>query len=122
MTSKNIHDLVLFSQHEPDYDESLTPAEKCVAGQPLQRTWHHFTSADEAFFSGVWEAEPGCWNIDYTENEYCRILSGHSILRDPDGAEQHLRAGDDIVIPAGFRGQWEVVETTRKIYVIHLPG
>jgi uncharacterized cupin superfamily protein len=31
---------------------------------------------------------------------------------------QHLRAGDRAVIRPGFKGTWEVVETTRKDYVI----
>jgi uncharacterized protein len=31
------------------------------------------------------------------------------------------RAGDSFVIRPGFRGVWEVIETTRKDYVIVLP-
>lgn len=119
MSGKSTADLVFFRSNEPEYSESLTPADRCVAGQPMQRTWHHFTSEDEKFFAGTWEAGPGCWCIRYTENEYCRILSGHSVLRDSAGAEATLRAGDDVVIPAGFEGEWEVIETTRKVYVIY---
>jgi uncharacterized cupin superfamily protein len=114
-----VEDLVFFAEHEPEYSEAPTPAGKCVRGQPLQRTWHHFTSADEKFFAGTWEAEPGCWKVTYTENEFCRILEGHSILRDTDGNERELKAGDDFVIPSGFSGEWEVVATTKKIYVIY---
>lgn len=114
-----VEDLVFFAEHEPEYSEAPTPAAKCVRGQPLQRTWHHFTSADEKFFAGTWEAEPGCWKVTYTENEFCRILEGHSILRDTDGNERELKAGDDFVIPSGFSGEWEVVATTKKIYVIY---
>ena len=29
--------------------------------------------------------------------------------------------GDECVIPAGFEGEWEVLETTRKTYVIYEP-
>ena len=119
--STSITDLVFFAEHEPEYSEAPTPAEKCVRGQPLQRTWHYFTSDDEKFFAGTWEAEPGCWTVSYTENEFCRILEGRSILRDTDGNERELKAGDDFVIPAGFSGEWEVVETTKKIYVIYEP-
>ena len=113
--------LVFFDSHEPEFSEAATPAEKCIRGQPLQRTWHHFTSRDDKFFAGIWEAEPGCWRISYTENEFCRILAGESILRDANGNESTVRAGDNFVIPAGFEGEWEVVETTRKIYVIYEP-
>jgi len=117
----NISDLVFFDQHEPEFDEYLTAKEKCIRNQPLQRTWHHFTSDDGKFFAGIWEAEPGCWEIDYTENEFCQILAGHSILRDASGRERELKAGDNFTIPRGFKGQWEVLETTRKIYVIYEP-
>jgi len=99
----------------------VTAAEKCVHGQPVQRTWHHYTSRDGTFFSGIWEAEPGCWTINYTEDEFCQILAGRSILRDEQGNQRELKAGDNFVIPAGFTGQWEVQETTRKIYVIYQP-
>ena len=70
---------------------------------------------------GTWEAEPGCWRVDYTENEFCQILEGHSILRDACGNEMDLKAGDNLVIPVGFKGEWQVVETTKKIYVIYEP-
>jgi uncharacterized cupin superfamily protein len=40
-------------------------------------------------------------------------------LRDCDGNELELTAGDKICIPAGFSGEWEVVEPTQKIYVIY---
>ena len=119
--SASINDLVFFAEHEPEFSESPTPAEKCITGQPLQRTWHHFTSADEKFFAGLWEAEPGCWKINYTENEFCQILAGRSILRDADGNEVALKAGDNFTIPSGFNGEWEVIETTKKIYVIYEP-
>jgi uncharacterized cupin superfamily protein len=28
-------------------------------------------------------------------------------------------AGDEFVIPRGFEGVWEVIERTRKVYVIY---
>jgi uncharacterized cupin superfamily protein len=82
MENKTVADLIFFDTHAPEYSESLTAEDRCVRGRPLQRTWHHFTSEDERFFAGIWEAEPGCWTIRYTENEFCQILSGHSVLRD----------------------------------------
>ncbi|MDX1500210.1 MAG: cupin domain-containing protein [Woeseiaceae bacterium] len=122
MARQLIADIPFFDRHDAEFSESRTPKEKCIDGQPLQRTWNHFTSADEKFFAGTWEAEPGCWQISYTENEYCRIVSGRSILRDADGNETELKPGDEFVIPSGFEGQWEVIETTRKVYAIYEPG
>lgn len=121
MTAKNIHDLVFFDEHIAEFGEEPTAADKLVHGKPIQRSWHHFTSDDDKLFVGLWEAEPGCWKVEYTENEYCRVLSGRSLLRDTDGNEHPLEPGDDFVIPRGFRGEWEVLETTRKVYVIYQP-
>ena len=45
------------------------------------------------------------------------LLPGVSVLRDSDGNAKTLRAGDRFVIPAGFKGTWEVLEPCRKIYV-----
>ena len=121
MAVKSIHDLTFFDESIPEFSEELANIDKCTKSQPMQRTWHHFTSADDKFFAGTWESEPGCWTINYTENEFCQILSGHSILRDTDGNEHPLHPGDNFTIPAGFKGEWEVVETTKKIYVIYEP-
>jgi len=115
----SIEHLVFFAEHEAEFEEFPTAAEKCVKGRPLQRTWHHFTNADGKFFAGLWEAEPGCWEVSYSEDEYCQILAGRSVLRDASGQQRILQAGDNFVIPAGFAGQWEVLETTKKIYVIY---
>jgi uncharacterized cupin superfamily protein len=116
-----IKNLIFLAEQQGEFEQWSTAAEKCIRGQPVQRSWHQFTSADQKFFSGIWEAEPGCWNISYTENEYCHILAGKSVLRDEQGQEQVLQAGDQFIIPAGFTGQWDVIETTRKIYVIYQP-
>lgn len=121
MTAKNIHDLVFFDEHIAEFGEEAIAVEKLVHGKPMQRTWHHFTSDDDKLFVGLWEAEPGCWKVEYTENEYCRILAGRSLLRDTDGNEHPLEPGDDFVIPRGFHGEWEVLETTKKVYVIYQP-
>jgi uncharacterized cupin superfamily protein len=121
MNNESIHALVFFDENIPQFSEEPTAEEKCVIGRPVQRTWHHFTSADEKFFTGLWEADPGCWRVRYTENEFCQILSGRSLLRDLDGNEHPLKPGDNLTIPAGFAGEWEVLETTKKIYVIYQP-
>ena len=92
--------------------------EKVLAGDPVFTTWN----AEErpGLHCGIWQSTPGKWRISYDEWEYCRILEGHSILTEDGGAPQTVRAGDSFVIRPGFRGTWEVIETTRKDYVIVL--
>ncbi len=108
-----------------DFSEAGTPAEryrpapeKILKGDPQQTVYNHYNSPCEQFNAGVWEGEPGQWQVSYTEHEYCEIVHGVSVLRDENGQAKTLRAGDRFVIPAGFKGTWEVLETCRKIYVI----
>jgi uncharacterized protein len=64
----------------------------------------------------------GKWRVSYTEEEYCQILHGVSVITGDDGNAITVRAGDRFVIPRGFAGTWEVIETTKKLYVIYEPG
>ena len=94
------------------------PADRVLSGDPTYRTWN--VDERDGLYCGVWEATPGKWRIAYDEWEYCRILSGVSVIAEDGGAAVTVRGGDSFVIPPGFTGTWEVVETTRKDYVIRL--
>jgi uncharacterized cupin superfamily protein len=96
-------------------------AERLLAGAPAFRTWTFEETPDSKVFAGVWESTPGKWRISYDEWEYCSILSGVSIVTRDGEAPQRVTAGDAFVIQPGFEGTWEVVETTRKLFVVRLP-
>jgi len=100
--------------------EAGAPApDRVVSGAPKFRTWN-VEERDGGLYAGVWEATPGKWRIAYDEWEFCHILSGVSVIAE-DGAEARtVRAGDSFVLRPGFKGTWEVLETTRKEYVIRL--
>jgi uncharacterized cupin superfamily protein len=116
--TKSVADLVNFANSNATQERYPTPAERLVKGHPEQSNTLHF-EAGNRFFAGEWGAEPGCWKVKYTEDEYFHILSGKSIIRDLEGNEMLLVAGDHVCVPAGFEGEWEVLEYTRKIYVIY---
>jgi uncharacterized protein len=103
-------------------DEYHLPAEKLISGNPTQVAWNCYTDASGKFFTGIWQSEPGKWRIRYTEEEYCHLLQGVSVITSLDGRSLTVRAGDRFVIPRGFTGTWEVIEATRKIYVIYEAG
>jgi uncharacterized protein len=109
-------------------DETLSEPERgapapdrLLSGSPEFETWSTYESADGQYFAGLWRATPGCWRIVYTEWEYCEMLEGVSIITSADGEPKTFTAGDRFVLEPGFEGTWEVVETTLKRYVIHLP-
>ena len=97
-------------------ETSRPPPDRVVAGDPVFTTWN----AEERgnLYCGMWQATPGKWRIQYDEWEYCRILEGLSVITEDGGAARIVRAGDSFVIRPGFRGTWEVLETTLKDYVI----
>jgi uncharacterized cupin superfamily protein len=97
----------------------LPAPEKILSGHPRQRVWSQYTDAGQKFSVGIWECEPGAWRVRYTEEEYCRVVMGRSLLTSADGVVREVVAGDEFVIPRGFEGVWEVIERTRKIYVIY---
>jgi len=98
--------------------EGGAPApDRLVSGNPSFRTWN-VEEAEGGLYAGVWEATPGKWRIEYTEWEFCHILSGLSVITEEGGGDRTVRAGDSFVLRPGFRGTWEVIETTRKEYVI----
>ncbi|MCY1280375.1 hypothetical protein D9M70_291610 [compost metagenome] len=114
----NIQQIVDFAHADSPTEHYRPAAEKILKGDPEQSVRNHYSSPCGQFSSGIWEGAPGQWTIAYTEHEYCEILQGVSVLRDSDGGAKTLRAGDRFVIPAGFKGTWEVLEPTRKVYVI----
>lgn len=105
----------------PSEEYHLSP-EKLLDGNPLQQVWLDYADASGKFFAGSWRSEPGRWRIRYTEEEYCELLSGLSRIASDSGAVTTLRPGDRFVVPRGFTGTWEVVETTTKRFVIYEPG
>ena len=102
-------------------DESSPPADRVLAGDPLTRTWNIEETPDGKLYAGIWEATPGKWRVAYDEWEFCQVESGISVVTEDGGTAVTLKAGDSLVLRPGFTGTWEVIETTRKTYVIRLP-
>ncbi|KAF1067965.1 MAG: hypothetical protein GAK45_01518 [Pseudomonas citronellolis] len=114
----NVEQIIDFAQASTAPEHYRPAAEKILKGDPAQNVRNHYGSPCGQFNVGIWEGEPGQWQVNYTEHEYCEILQGVSVIRDADGGARTVRAGDRFVIPAGFSGTWEVLESCRKVYVI----
>lgn len=105
------------SSIEPE--EGAPAPDRLLAGEPRFRTWN-LEEADGGIYAGVWQSTPGKWRVSYDEWEYFHMLEGYSIVTPDDGAPVHLRVGDRFILRPGFKGTWEVVETTLKDYVIRV--
>ncbi|MFC5385759.1 cupin domain-containing protein [Aquamicrobium segne] len=100
-------------------EEGAPAPERLISGNPQFRTWN-IEERDGALYAGIWESTPGKWRISYDEWEFCHILSGVSVISEEDGEARRVQAGDSFILRPGFKGVWEVLETTRKHYVIRL--
>lgn len=107
---------------ECETEEYFLPPEKLLCGNPKQTLETQYADASGKFFVGLWRSEPGKWRIAYTEEEYCEMLEGASVITDSQGNSLHVTGGDRFVIPRGFTGTWEVVEPTVKRFVVYEPG
>ncbi len=92
--------------------------DRVVEGDPHHDTISHFVSPDGGTLAGVWTSTPGKWHAFTDRDEFCYIVSGHVELISDTGEVQSFRPGDAFLIPNGFRGFWNVIETTTKHYVI----
>ena len=46
------------------------------------------------------------------------MLSGRVALTDGSGRTEEFGPGDSYILPRGFEGRFEVLETLRKVYVL----
>lgn len=97
-------------------DISRPDPARVTRGDPVHTTWN--LEDRDGLYCGLWQSTPGAWQVSYAEWEYVRILEGISVLTENGQAPVTLRAGDSFVIRPGFKGVWDVIETTLKDYVI----
>ncbi len=89
-----------------------------ISGKPKQSAYTAYTSPDGAFMTGLWSCTPGKFRVTYTVNETIYILSGRVKITKDGEAPRTFGPDDAIVVPVGWAGTWEVLETIRKIFAI----
>ncbi len=107
--------------HSTDVAGALTPAGvRAGADSGDPRIGIHVVAPDAPGNIGVWECAPGGWPVtDRPDTEVCYILDGAATITDHGtGTKNELRAGDLLVLPAGWSGRWDVTTTLRKVYAI----
>ena len=95
-------------------------SDRLVNGNPQRTTWNHFTNRSGEVFAGVWASEVGSWRIEMgeTEDEYFYVIEGSGAIIEENGERRSFTVGDVVIIPAGFKGIFEVSTPLKKHYVI----
>jgi len=96
----------------PDVDHPRP--ERLVQGNPRRETWNCVDSAIGAgrVYMGV------RIQMGPAEQELFTVLQGRCRVHGADGSVQEAGPGEAIVIPPGFSGSFEVLETVVKTYAI----
>ena len=67
---------------------------------------------------GIWECSPGLFTaVRDGYHEVCQILAGRVTITAEGQKPVEAGAGDTVVMPAGWKGTWEVHDTVRKTYI-----
>lgn len=92
--------------------------DRLVSGNPTRTTWNHYDI--NGVSSGLWDCEPGAWNIAFAKgkDEFFHVISGRLRITDASNVAREFGPGDAGIIPAGFTGVFEVLAHVRKHYVI----
>lgn len=112
--------LIAFSDLAPSAVADRPAAERAIGPAPLRLTTERYAGEDGALSMGDWECEPGAWSIAFHphRHEFFQILEGCLEIAGEDGVARRFGPGDACVIPAGFRGEFRVLERVRKRYVM----
>ena len=110
---------------------TFTAAEAKPLGQPTaepisgaittrSRVLQH--DLDGRITTGTWECEVGRSRWEFTDRgEFIHVLSGRMVCTEDGQEPVELAAGSTAVFPLGWRGEWDVTQTLRKVFTIYRP-
>lgn len=111
--------LITFDKLPPVAHDRPAP-ERCIGTPPLRSTWSCYQGDGGEVDGGLWACEPGAWRIQFHpgRHEFFHVLEGRLRITDENGVGRTFGPGDACIIPAGFKGVFEVLEPVRKHYVM----
>ncbi len=77
-----------------------------------------FQNDDKSSEMGMWQCTPGRWRCEVERDEFCYFLSGRAVYTEDTGEVTEVSAGTAGAFPAGWKGECEVIETVRKVYMV----
>jgi len=68
---------------------------------------------------GAWECTAGGFPVvNRPTTEVFYVLEGVCFLTNLDGSARRVTAGDTVVLPKGWNGRWDILQTIRKVFVV----
>ncbi len=99
-------------------EASDTDPAKVLVGTGKATLWNAMTDPSGQFFTGIWQGSPGIVRAEYTESEFCLILSGRIRMTDESGNTSEFGPNEAFGVAPGFKGTWENIGEVTKYYAI----
>jgi hypothetical protein len=98
----------------------ILPGWTVVSGTPSMKTWVQHTSADGTMVSGIWEASPGTYRVEYDGFEFVHLLAGRVTITPDGGQPTEMSAGDAFIVEPDFKGTWTIQDPVRKHFTARI--
>lgn len=98
------------------------PTATPLSGVIRTRSCGLYATNDGKIKTGTWECEPGTSRWEFlNRGEFIHVISGRMIVHEDGQHPLELSEGSTAVFPIGWQGDWIVLETLRKVFVIYTP-
>jgi len=99
---------------------------KLSSGTPRKADWGKAECSSKEFWEfgpmeiGTWACTPGGFEVvDRPTTEMFVVLEGCGFLTNLDGTTaRRFGPGSTVVLPKGWSGRWDILETVRKVYLV----
>lgn len=105
--------------HSADADLAADPIDPSwiIAGTPVARAKQLHQTGDGLYVVALWDCTAGSFRWHFWYDEVVHILEGEVTVREDNGKERTLRAGDIALFPKGATNVWTVNQYVRKIAI-----
>jgi len=109
------YNALVFSAHCLENQGSVRPDATRGLPKTIARTLYDIGPTEV----GTWSCSPGSFPYLPRDTDECfYVLDGLFFLTNADGTAQRCTNGDTVVIPKGWYGTWDILETVTKLWVI----
>jgi len=118
-TSKPIRAVITpYNSLDPQYLTPLGVRSDATHGAPATASKIVYDVGPTAV--GCWTCTPGSFPVACPRptTEAFHVLEGIFFLTNADGSAQRCVAGDTVLLPKGWTGYWDIIETVRKLWVV----
>jgi len=125
MTPQGVRKEVAYSTPTTTSREGSKDTGNAEHGTKIGKTksGHAAIPRDEVYSVGT--TSVGCWTCtaggfpvkSRPTTEILYVLEGLFFLTNADGSAHRCEAGDTVVLPKGWSGHWDIIETVKKVWI-----